>query len=455
MTIVVVAVLIAAFVGLSQVYTDWLWFDQLGYSTVFTTQILLKAAVFVVAALVVALPLWASMTYAVRHADVLPATREQNAKDEAGPNQSVPTSASDATEQMLRDVFGQQRAEDSMRRYHESVDKARKLLLIAVPLLLGLFIASATMSQWSTVALFFNQQSFGKTDPEFGLDYGFFVFVLPFLRVVVSLVTSSVALAAVAGLFMHYFYGGIKVQPGGVTTTHAFRRHAAVLAVVFVLTRAVSFWLDRYSSTQQQAGRWAGAMYTDVNASIPVSAILAVSALLVSFMFIAAAVKNHWRLPLISTAMLAVVSLVAGGLYPWVVQRFQVVPNEQGAQSQFIQRNIDATRYAYGLDKIETTPYDATIDTRAGALSSSSATIANIRLLDPNVVSSAFAQMQQFRPYYRFESQLAVDRYTVGNTTQDTVLAARELNPTQTKRRFLVQPPRGVHPRLRRDCRVR
>lgn len=127
MTIVVVAVLIAAFVGLSQVYTDWLWFDQLGYSTVFTTQILLKAAVFVVAALVVALPLWASMTYAVRHADVLPATREQNAKDEAGPNQSVPTSASDATEQMLRDVFGQQRAEDSMRRYHESVDKARKL----------------------------------------------------------------------------------------------------------------------------------------------------------------------------------------------------------------------------------------------------------------------------------------------------------------------------------------
>ena len=418
MTIVVVAVLIAAFVGLSQVYTDWLWFDQLGYSTVFTTQILLKAAVFVVAALVVALPLWASMTYAVRHADVLPATREQNAKDEAGPNQSVPTSASDATEQMLRDVFGQQRAEDSMRRYHESVDKVRKLLLIAVPLLLGLFIASATMSQWSTVALFFNQQSFGKTDPEFGLDYGFFVFVLPFLRVVVSLVTSSVALAAVAGLFMHYFYGGIKVQPGGVTTTHAFRRHAAVLAVVFVLTRAVSFWLDRYSSTQQQSGRWAGAMYTDVNASIPVSAILAVSALLVSFMFIAAAVKNHWRLPLISTAMLAVVSLVAGGLYPWVVQRFQVVPNEQGAQSQFIQRNIDATRYAYGLDKIETTPYDATI--------------ANIRLLDPNVVSSAFAQMQQFRPYYRFESQLAVDRYTVGNTTQDTVLAARELNPTQT-----------------------
>ena len=430
-TIAVVAVLIAAFVGASQVYTDWLWFDQLGYSTVFTTQILLKVAVFVVAAVVIAVPLWASMSYAVRHADVARAS-EKEPQEGPNSNQSVPTSGTDAAEQMLRDVFGQQRAEESMRRYHESVDKARKVLLIVVPLLLGLFIASATMTQWSTVALFFNQQSFGKTDPEFGLDYGFFLFALPFFRMVVTLVTSAVVLSALAGLFMHYFYGGIKVQPGGVSTTSAFRRHAAIVVAAFLLTRAVSFWLDRYSSTQQQVGRWAGAMYTDVNSSIPVNAILAISALLVAIMFVVAASMNRWRLPLISTAMLVIVAVVAGGLYPWIVQRFQVVPNEQGAQSKFIQRNIDATRYAYGLDKIETTPYDATIDTRAGALSSSSATIANIRLLDPNVVSSAFAQMQQFRPYYRFDSQLSVDRYSVGNTTQDTVLAARELNPAQT-----------------------
>ena len=430
-TIAVVAVLIAAFVGASQVYTDWLWFDQLGYSTVFTTQILLKAAVFVVAAVVIAVPLWASMSYAVRHADVAPAS-EKKPQEAPNPNQSVPTSGTDAAEQMLRDVFGQQRAEESMRRYHESVDKARKVLLIVVPLLLGLFIASATMTQWSTVALFFNQQSFGKTDPEFGLDYGFFLFALPFFRMVVTLVTSAVVLSALAGLFMHYFYGGIKVQPGGVSTTSAFRRHAAIVVAVFLLTRAVSFWLDRYSSTQQQVGRWAGAMYTDVNSSIPVNAILAISALLVAIMFVVAASMNRWRLPLISTAMLVIVAVVAGGLYPWIVQRFQVVPNEQGAQSKFIQRNIDATRYAYGLDKIETTPYDATIDTRAGALSSSSATIANIRLLDPNVVSSAFAQMQQFRPYYRFDTNLAVDRYSIDKKTQDTVIAARELNPSQT-----------------------
>ena len=90
-TIAVVAVLIAAFVGASQVYTDWLWFDQLGYSTVFTTQILLKAAVFVMAAVVIAVPLWASMSYAVRHADVAPAS-EKEPQEAPNPNQSVPTS---------------------------------------------------------------------------------------------------------------------------------------------------------------------------------------------------------------------------------------------------------------------------------------------------------------------------------------------------------------------------
>ena len=125
----------------------------------------------------------------------------------------MPTSGTDAAEQMLRDVFGQQRAEESMRRYRESVDKARKVLLIVVPLLLGLFIASATMTQWSTVALFFNQQSFGRLTRSSVWITASSLFALPFFRMVVTLVTSAVVLSALAGLFMHYFYGGIKVQP--------------------------------------------------------------------------------------------------------------------------------------------------------------------------------------------------------------------------------------------------
>ncbi|MDO4917739.1 MAG: UPF0182 family protein, partial [Rothia sp. (in: high G+C Gram-positive bacteria)] len=147
--------------------------------------------------------------------------------------------------------------------------------------------------------------------------------------------------------------------------------------------------------------------------------------------FVVAAVTNKWRLPMIGVSLMVVMALVAGALYPWIVQRFQVVPNEQATESQYIQRNIDATRAAYGLSNIEVQNYDATTATNAGALKGESSTVSNIRLLDPNVVSASFAQLQQFRPYYRFDKTLSVDRYQLDGTTQDTVIAARELNPDQ------------------------
>ena len=445
-TIAVVIVLIMAFVYATQVYTDWLWFNQLGFGSVFTTEILLQSSIFVVTALVVAVPFWASMSYAIKHADHDDSQAKKDAKNadkseeqahhetsKSGPHERHKTEHEHTeAEDLLRDMFGGRDFTDSMARYRRGMERIRKILLVILPIALGIFIGSAGISQWQTVALFLNRQDFGVQDPEFGLDVGFFVFTLPFLNLVVNLLTAVIVLCAIGGAIMHYFYGGIKVRPGGVGTSAAFRRHAAVLACAFLLVRGAAFWLERYTAVQQQSGRWAGAMYTDTNAIIPVRSILAISAVLVAVLFLATASAHRWRLPLVGTAMLVVVALVAGGLYPWIVQRFQVVPNEQAAQSQFIQRNIDATRYAYGLDKVETTPYDATIDTRQGALGNSSETIANIRLLDPNVVSSAFAQMQQFRPYYRFDSNLSVDRYSVDNKTQDTVIAARELNPSQT-----------------------
>ena len=436
LTIAILAVLLFAFVGFTQIYTDWLWFEQLGFTGVFTTQILYKTGVFLGTALIIALPLYASIRYAIKHAVPLEKTgsaaKTAQAKrrvEEA--EKSEDDSLRSEAERMLREAMGDS-FENAMARYRKSMDNVQKILLYLVPIGLGLFIATGAVNQWSTVALFFNGQSFGQSDPEFGMDYGFYLFTLPLLQALVGLLTATLVLTGIASLVMHYFYGGIRVQPDGVKTSRPFRLHMGLLLALFVLVRGGGYWLDRYQALTSQSGKWAGAMYTDVNASIPVTTILALSAVVLAVFFLIAAAQNRWRLPLVATAMFAVIALVAGGIYPWVIQRFQVVPNEQSTQSQYIQRNIDATRYAYGLNNVETTPYDATIDTRSGALASSAATIENIRLLDPNVVTAAFAQMQQFRPYYRFEQNLAVDRYTVGSKTQDTVIAARELNPEQT-----------------------
>ncbi len=428
-TLVIVGLLIALFVFGTQIYTDVLWYNQLGYLGIFITQNIIKIATFITGALISGVAVWASIRYAFAKGEAPSAPRSRARRPQTprtDPNGNPQQDPFADIQDLFNQNFGQ-----SMDRYRQTVERMRKWLLLVIPTLVGIFVGSGLLSQWETVALFFNGTSFGKEDPEFGLDLGFFVFDLPFWNLLVTFLSTVVILAALAGAVMHYFYGGISVDEKGIKTTSAFRRHAAILLVAYMVLRAIQYWLQRYSSLQDQSGKWAGAMYTDVNAIIPVQGILAIAALLVAVFFAIAAVTHRWRLPIIGTAMLLVMGLVVGGLYPWIVQRFQVVPNEQVAESEYIQRNIDATRQAYGLDNVQVENYDATTSTNKNALQGEGETVSNIRLLDPNVVSASFAQLQQFRPYYRFDKTLSVDRYDIDGTKQDTVIAARELNPDQ------------------------
>ncbi|WP_423816680.1 UPF0182 family protein [Rothia nasimurium] len=423
-TAAIIAVLVVVFVFVTQVYTDILWYDQLGYLKVFITQNLTKGAVFLAAGLLTGLAVWASIFYAYKHGT--PPT--------PGPRRPAPPRI-DSDGNPIPDPYAefQDMFNQNMERYRQGVEKVRKAMLVVVPILVGAFVGVGAMSQWETVLLFLNGETFGSTDPEFGKDLGYFIFTLPFLNVITGLLTTIIMFSAMAALAIHYFYGGLVVGEKGITTTIHFRRHFALLGAAFILVRAVTLWLARYNATQDQSGSWAGAMYSDVNAIIPVNAILAIASLLVAALFIFAAIKGNFRLPIIGTAVLVIASLVAGGIYPWVIQRFQVVPNEQATEAPYIQRNIDATRAAYGLDQIDVQNYDATTSTQAGALRGESETISNIRLLDPNVVSGAFAQLQQFRPYYQFGKNLSVDRYSINGVETDTVIAARELNPAQNE----------------------
>ncbi|MFW0184683.1 UPF0182 family protein [Rothia sp. CCM 9418] len=422
-TATIIAVLIALFVAGTQIYTDVLWYNQLGYLGVFITENVYKIAVFGVAALIAGVCLWASMFYAFSHGEPPKMPRPQRPRPTAENSGNNPDPFAE-----IQDLW-----EQSMGRYRDSVERLRKLILIVVPLVGAIIVGSGMSAQWDTIALFFNGVGFSQEDPEFGKDLGFFVFSLPFWKLLIDFLSTIVIFSAIAGGAVHYFYGGIKVLDKGIETTKAFRLHAAVIACLYLLLRGAKIWLERYISTQTTSGKWVGAMFTDVNAIIPVKGILAIATLLVAVLFAITVVTQRWRIPLVGTAVLVIASLLAGNLYPTIIQRFQVRPNEQASETPYIQRNIDATRAAYGLDNIKVESYDATTATNAGALTGESATVSNIRLLDPNVVSSAFAQLQQFRPYYRFEPTLSVDRYTIDGKVQDTVLAARELNPRQTE----------------------
>lgn len=395
--VLVLVLAVLAFLGAARLWTEVLWYRQIGYFTVFLREHLARVLVFLVAGAIMFVAVRASMATAWR-------TREA----ESPPH-------------------------PQLRRYRASLDPARRAVMVLVPGLLGAFAGTTVSAQWQTVALFLARQPFGRTDPEFGLDLGFYVFTLPFLRLLLGLLIMVLACSAIAGLVLHYVYGGFVLDEAGLRTTRAFRAHLGTMAAVLLLLQAANFWLGRYGTLTSRGGKWTGALFTDVNAVIPTNAILAVSALLVAFLFLGSARSGNWRLPLVGTAMLLVVSLVAGGLYPWAVQRFQVTPTEQSREKEYLQRNIAMTRAAYGLDRTRTQDYQATTHTGKKALEQDQQTVDSIRLLDPQVVSSAFEQLQQFRPYYKFSPSLSVDRYTVHGRTEDTVIAARELNPGQNQ----------------------
>ncbi|MFC9350956.1 UPF0182 family protein [Arthrobacter sp. NPDC057013] len=395
-TLIVVALVVVGFIFFANVWTDVLWYQQLGYFEVFLTENLARIGIFAAGFLL----MFAAVFYAIRIA--------YHARPVYAPDSEI---------------------RDNLNRYQAQLEPVRRVVMIGLPVLFGLFAGSAASSQWQKVMLFFNQESFGQNDPEFGLDIGFYLMTLPFLGFVTGFLISVAIVAGIAGILTHYLYGSIRIMERGIFTSRAAQIHLAVTGASFLILLGINFWLDRYSALQNSGGRWAGALYTDVNAVIPTKAILAVAAALVAILFIIAAVIGKWRLPVIGTAMLIITSILAGGVYPWVIQQFQVRPSEQTLERKYIERNIGMTRAAYGLDQVKVERYNATTTTTQGALAPDAQTTANIRLLDPNLISDAFSQLEQFRPYYQFPKALNVDRYMVDGKVQDTVIAVRELNP--------------------------
>lgn len=393
-TILIIGVIVAFVLASSQVWTEVLWFDQIGYVEVFRTEWITRIALFLIGALVMGAMVWFSIWIAYRK----------------------------------RPIYASAAAKTPAQAVREQLESLRKLTMIGVPIVIGFFAGVSAASQWDTVLMWLNGSDFGRTDPQFGLDLSFYVFSLPWLRFVTSFLATGVALGGIGAIFMHYVYGGFVLSSAKRSITTAARVQISVTAAIFVLLLGVNYWLDRYSMLIQQGDLIAGAGYTDVHASIPAKEILAGVAVLVALLFILAAVRGTWRLPAIGVSLMLVAAIVVGGIYPTIIQRFQVQPNQQTLESEYIGRNIDATKYAYGLDKVEVTPYDAKTVAEAGALRSDAETTASIRLLDPTVVPPAFKQMQQIKQYYDFPDALSVDRYNIDGESRDTVIGVRELN---------------------------
>jgi uncharacterized membrane protein (UPF0182 family) len=393
----VLGVLVVLGLILAGVWTDVLWYSQLGFVSVYWTQLITQLLLFLLGALLMGGAVLACLMLAYRSRPVY-----------------VPVAG---------DPSG-------IERYREAIEPLRRLVVLAVPTVLGLFAGSAFSQQWQTVLLWWNGVDFGKNDAQFGVDIGFFVFTLPFLEFLVGFFTAVVVLAAIASLVAHYLYGGIRLQGPGQRFTPAARIHLCVLAAAFLLLRGVDYWLGRDDLATADSERITGLTYTDAHATLTAKSILAGIAIIVAVLFLVGAfIEGSWRmLPLYGVVLLLVCAIVIGGIYPAVVQRFQVTPNAQTLEAPYIKRNIDATRSAYGLGDIKPQQYTAQTAASADALVRDAAKVPGIRLIDPTIVSDTFKQLEQIRPFYTFPDSLDVDRYSIDGKTQDSVVAVRELN---------------------------
>ncbi|WP_030899386.1 UPF0182 family protein [Streptomyces sp. NRRL F-5126] len=397
------AVLAMAFVMFSGFWTDWLWYRSVDYSSVFTTTLWTKIGLFGVFGAIMAVAVGFNIWLAHRLRPPLSAM---------------------STEQQ------------SLDRYRMSIAPYKKWVLSAVAALVGLIAGAAASGQWRTWLLWVDGVPFGKKDPQFHLDVSFYTFDLPWYRFLLGFGFAAAVLSVVAAALTHYLYGGLRMTSPGARATAAATSHLSVLIGLFVSLKAVAYWLDRYGLAVKSSGfkstdAWTGLRYVDANAYLPAKTILFCIAVICAVLFFATLWRRTWQLPLIGFGLMVLSAILIGGLYPAIVQKFTVQPNEQAKEAPYINKNIKATRAAYGIDDTQVTDYSgkggaAPKDEQRKAADSA----ASYRLVDPNIVSPAFQQVQQLRKYYQFPSTLNVDRYKDPSTgkLQDTIVGVRELN---------------------------
>ena len=393
--VIVLIVLVAVAAG---VWTDLLWFRSVHYSSVFGITYGVKWTLFAVTAVFMMAVIGVNIRIAYR---LRPANQPASAQQQA------------------------------LEAYRTVIDPHRKALVWVVLGLIGLISGLTAAGSWRTWLLFANQTSFGVADPQFHMDISFFVFDYPFIRMVLSYLFAAILLSLVAAAIVHYLYGGLRLQVRGERATQGARVHLFVLVGIFVLLKAVAYWVDRYGIDFSQRGVvQTGASYTDVNAVLPAKTVLAVIAVICAALFFAGAIRRNSLLPAVGFGLLVLSAIIIGGVYPVIVQQFVVKPNELTKERPYLSREIKNTRVAYGLTHVQVTPYSAVSSESTSQLAQQAAVLPDVRQLDPGVVSASFQQLQQVKGYYKFPGVLSVDRYQVPGSSVpvDMVVGVRDMS---------------------------
>jgi uncharacterized protein len=394
----VLVVLVLSARAIAGFYTDYLWFDSVHHTDTWSTILLTKVLLATVFVLIFFGLIYGNLLIADRIAPV-----------------------------------GFRGPEDELLvRYREFVTPRQRLLRFGVSAVFALIAGIGASGQWNNWLLFRNGGSFGSTDPVNHKDLGFYIFKLPFLSYVLGWLFASVVVVLLIVTVIHYLNGGIRLQVNGQRVTPQVKAHLSVLLAVLALLKAADYWLEQYQLLTSDRGVVKGATYTDVHAQLPAIRLLLLISILSAILFLVNIRQRGWTLPIVAAGLWVLVALVAGAIYPWFIQSFQVSRKESAREAPYIGRNIAATRAGLGLDRVKENNFDYTPLPSDQAITDNEATIRNIRLLDPGVMKDTYTNLESQLNFYQF-TDLDVDRYPIGpnGATTQVVLGARELNPSQ------------------------
>lgn len=386
-------VLLALSSRLATFYTDVLWFRSIGFVRVFWTLLTTQFGLGLTAGVFMTALLAGNLLLARRLA----------------PRYRIPTPA-----------------EESVERYRTLIEPIARPLLLVVAVVVGVLSGLNIAPQWPRYVLWANAVEFDRTDPQFGLDLGYFVFVLPFHSLVNSWLFTALVITVIMTLVAHYVFGGIRPQAPGQRLTPQVNVHLSVLVAALVAVRAWGFWLDRYMLSYSERGQVTGLSYTDVNAELLALQLLTIIAAICVVLFLVNVRFRGWLLPTAGVGILVVAAIVLAGIYPAIVQRLQVDPQELPRERPYIDRNLELTRFGFGIDDVTFEDFPANEELSDTAVQDNQTTLESIRLWDPATLQNTYQQLQELRPYYDFRD-VDVDRYELGGDTEQVMLSVREV----------------------------
>jgi uncharacterized protein len=321
------------------------------------------------------------------------------------------------------------------RVYHEviefpALDKFGAVFRWAIwvgVLVISLFVSEWASGAWLEFALAQRAVPMGQADPLFGNDLSFYLFRLPFIYDVYHLIFFALVICLLSAVFLYLVEGGVTVTPRGPVVSSYARAHLMALGALAFLLIAYRCRLAMYGLLYSARGIIYGAGYTDIAASLPVLKLLLLLCVITAVMFVAGALRGNLKPAIFSIIALAAVWLLGGSIYPDIIQRFVVAPNEIEKEQPYIKHAIDFTRKAYGLDHFEEREFSAVEDLSLAEIRKNDATMRNVRLWDHSPLKTTFRQLQEIRTYYDFEN-VDNDRYMINGVSRQVSLSARELN---------------------------